>query len=69
MHVHDPDARAYDIGQTFHGRHPQLLAGTPAQSYLWSQPMITLTTVYDNDWASAHHRFLSSLGELLAHLR
>lgn len=67
-HCHGPGGREKDIGVGYHGRHPRLLVGDPQLSFLWTAPQITLMPAADDDWTSAHHRFLPQLNVLLADL-
>lgn len=68
-HCHNSRARKYDIVTSHYNRHPQLLVGDPKQSFLWSEPRVTLTTAADSHWKSAHHRFYPQLEDLLSILR
>lgn len=70
-HVHDENARTYDIEQTFYsgGRRPRLFLGDKRRSYVWSAPTITLQPKADRDWRTAHHRFFPRLSDYLALLR
>lgn len=68
-HWHNISARRYDIEAQYCGRHPRLLFGDPQHSYLWSQPIVSLTIQADNNWKSAHHRFFDSLDAFLSILQ
>lgn len=67
-HRHDPSGREKDIEVSYHGRHPRLLVGEPKRSYLWTAPHITLIPAVDDDWTTAHHRFLPQLRGFLGDL-
>lgn len=64
-HVHDSRNRALDIERSYFARYPNLLAGDPRQSYLWSRPMVKFTPYADDQWSTAHHRFFSHLSDFL----
>lgn len=70
-HVHDRNARKYDIQQSFYrpARHPRLLLGDKRYSYVWSLPAIALKRKADCNWKTAHHRFFHHLTDFLASLR
>jgi hypothetical protein len=70
-HVHDENARTYDIEQTFYrsARHPQLFLGKTDQSYVWAAPRISLQVKADRNWKTAHHRFFQRLSDFLALLQ
>jgi hypothetical protein len=68
-HVHGTADRERDIEESYYGRYPRLLLGDPAQSYLWSAPILRLKKADDAGWKSAHHRFYPDLASFLATLR
>ena len=68
-HCHNPAGRKMDIGVNYYGRHPRLLVGDPARSFLWSAPHINLVPAEDDDWKSAHHRFFPRLSSFLSTIR
>jgi hypothetical protein len=70
-HVHDKNARTYDIEQTFYRppRRPRLFLGNKRRSYVWSSPTIALQPKADCDWKTAHHRFYEHLKDFFAILQ
>ena len=65
-HVHDRTGRAHDIGAIYWNRHPRLLLGDIASSYLWTRPSIAMRD--DDFWGSAHHKQFEHFGDFLKEL-